>query len=238
MIEVILCIIGGILILYGLLIFILEDIQIFRILWFVLGAGLFLPKLLKGYPVPVFLYVIGAVLYLALFSGMVFIHLKNKAYAKESETVQNDVIILLGCKTPSLTMQFRSEAALNYLKKHDVPMIITTGGQGADETETEASAFRDILVSHGVQEERIVLEDTSVSTVENLEKSDQLYHVKERHVGIVTSGFHIYRSILVAKKLGYRYLSGIPGKVIPIYLPDYLLREALAFIKGMIRQTI
>jgi len=50
-------------------------------------------------------------------------------------------------------------------------MVITSGGRGADEARSEASAMAEYLVDHGIPAERILLEDQSTTTLENLRNS-------------------------------------------------------------------
>src|SRR5690606_7879849 len=48
------------------------------------------------------------------------------------------------------------------------PMLVTSGGQGADEDLPEAHAMRDYLVDRGVPADRVLVEDRSRTTWENL----------------------------------------------------------------------
>ena len=53
-------------------------------------------------------------------------------------------------------------------------LIVVSGGQGPQETVTEAEAMRRYLVSCGVAEDHIVKEERATSTLENLQFSDAL----------------------------------------------------------------
>ena len=95
--------------------------------------------------------------------------------AKTDAAPQSDYLIVLGAgvngSAPSLSMVNRLEAALDYLEAYPDAVAIVSGGQGAGEDVTEASAMHDWLVAHGMPESRIVQEDQSTSTRENLENS-------------------------------------------------------------------
>ena len=95
--------------------------------------------------------------------------------AKTDAAPQSDYLIVLGAgvngSAPSLSMVNRLEAALDYLEAYPDAVAIVSGGQGAGEDVTEASAMHDWLIAHGVPESRIVQEEQSTSTRENLENS-------------------------------------------------------------------
>ena len=84
----------------------------------------------------------------------------------------NDYAIILGAKVngeiPSLSLQYRLDAALDYAKENPHVYLILSGGQGAGEHISEAKAMKRFLVENGIQEERLLIEDMSTSTYENL----------------------------------------------------------------------
>lgn len=121
------------------------------------------------------------------------------------------VVIVLGAKVwpggPSPAMVRRLEKALEYHRSHPDALLIVSGGQGADEPESEAKAMRDYLIDNGVSEEQIVLEDRSTSTAENLrfskEKMQALgYDPETTPVVIVSNSFHLARVRMLAKRYG------------------------------------
>ena len=152
--------------------------------------------------------------------------------------IENDYIVILGCQvegsTPSVRLAQRVNTAVKYLKEHQNVKAVITGGQGPGEDITEAEAMRRILMENGIDEKRILVEDKSTSTMENLKFSDELYHLAGRNVVIVTSDYHIFRSLSIARKLGYKSVSGIAGKSQIPALPVYLLREYVAVVYYML----
>lgn len=86
-----------------------------------------------------------------------------------------DFIIVLGAQvrgdTPSVTLQYRLESAYDYLMVNPQTKAVLSGGQGPDEIMTEAEAMRRYLVGKGIEEERLILEEQSTSTYENLKYS-------------------------------------------------------------------
>ncbi|MFJ8529074.1 YdcF family protein [Bacillus sp. NPDC094106] len=115
-------------------------------------------------------------------------------------------ILILGAKLfgdkPSLSLQNRLDAALEYLHAHPETKVIVSGGQGEDEDIPEAHSMRNYLLSHGIKEEFILLEDRSTSTYENLKFSIDLYGVK--HAVVVSNTYHLYRTKIIAERLGMR----------------------------------
>lgn len=55
--------------------------------------------------------------------------------------------------------------------KNDNTILVLSGGQGNGEDVSEAQAMYDYLVQKGVDKSRLLLEDKSTSTVENIEYS-------------------------------------------------------------------
>jgi uncharacterized SAM-binding protein YcdF (DUF218 family) len=111
------------------------------------------------------------------------------------------------------------------------PILITSGGQGPDEDLPESHAMAQYLVDRGFPEDRIVREDKSRTTEENLrysraimERSDPGYRC-----AVVTNNFHVFRSALVARDTGVRgQVLGSPTA--RYFLPSATLREFTAVV--------
>ena len=84
------------------------------------------------------------------------------------------------------------------------PVLIVSGGKGSDEQVSEAAAMSSYLVSHGFPAERVVLEDQSRTTEENLTYTKAIME-RLRPGGyrcvIVTSNFHVFRAAMLARRL-------------------------------------
>ena len=62
--------------------------------------------------------------------------------------------------------------------------------------------MRNYLMVHGIDESRILIEDQSTNTYENLKFSMNLYNVK--HAVVVSNTYHLYRTKIIAKRLGMK----------------------------------
>lgn len=122
--------------------------------------------------------------------------------ARDQISGDPQVMIVLGCQVypwgPSILLQDRLDEALDYWRDHPDILVVVSGGQGADEPSTEAQAMYDYLVANGVEEERILKEEHSHNTYENLRDSFDLLKetVHQEEMGqvlVVSNGFHLTR---------------------------------------------
>ena len=145
-------------------------------------------------------------------------------------------VVVLGCKVkgdvPSLMLRRRLEAACTYLEEHPEVMCIVSGGQGAGEKISEAQAMQTYLIEKGIDAERILMEDKSTNTEENLAFSKNI--LEENGLGnaalIVTDGFHQYRASLFAEELGLDAYS-TSCNTQDILIPTYWVRDWFALAK-------
>ena len=149
-----------------------------------------------------------------------------------------DYIIVLGAQVRGTiitkSLRKRLEAAQEYLEKNPDTIAVVSGGQGTGEDISEAQAMYDYLVEHGIDGERIIIEDKSTNTDENIEFSmEKIYgdsNLGEPNIGIVTNNFHVYRAVAVCEKKGYD-VEGISGSSDEILFGNYMLREFFAVVK-------
>ena len=109
------------------------------------------------------------------------------------------------------------------------PLLIVSGGKGDDERVAEASAMASYLIARGFPADRLLLEDQSRNTEENLVFSTAIMDdlLPDPRVTIVTSDFHAFRAALLARQLGIRgQVTG--ARVAGYYRPSALLREFAA----------
>lgn len=148
-----------------------------------------------------------------------------------------DYIIVLGAQVrtdgPSVVLRFRLEKATEYLKENPETKCIVSGGQGSNEPKSEARAMADYLIEHGIAEDRILLEDKSTNTSQNLQFSKKLLP-ENVSVGIVTNNFHVKRALYLAKRFGLTNAEGIAAYSTPLYAPNNVVREMIGLVKDFI----
>ncbi len=153
--------------------------------------------------------------------------------AQENNPEKPNVIVVLGCKVngekPSRMLRRRLDAAYEALEKHSDILCIVSGGQGSNEKISEAQAMKNYLVEKGIEESRIIMEDKSTSTYENIKFSLDILDAMEmsHDMTLVTDGFHQYRASLIAKDQGINNITAYSAYTEPRYLFTYWVREWL-----------
>lgn len=154
-----------------------------------------------------------------------------------------DVIIVLGAQLnkngPGKTLKSRLDLANDVARLNPESILVVSGGMGENEPMTEAEGMRAYLAAKGIAQDRIVIEKCSRDTYENLMFSKQIlsdygYRVEMLQIGILTTNFHIFRALRLAKKAGYGSCIPMPAKCTKVLLPNYLVREGFALIKDLL----
>ena len=147
-------------------------------------------------------------------------------------------VIVLGAavygQTPSISVRHRCDRAIQHLQRNPGARALVSGGQGEGEDISEAEAMGRYLVEKGVAADRILLEDKSTSTWENLSFAKALIEGTggdPSRVAVVSSAYHLYRARRMAAALGMD-ADGLPSADgYPLYMTGMYLREALAVWK-------
>lgn len=161
------------------------------------------------------------------------------------------VVIILGAHTngliPGSSLMTRLNVGSQILKNNPEAVCIVTGGQGENETETEAAAMLHTLKFYGIDPARIYIEDKATDTIENLTFSAEIIEnegLDDLPIIIVTNKFHIGRARILAEKVvGGVYLDnevyarGLDVPSILYFIYDYT-RECMAYIKLGIRAIL
>ena len=149
---------------------------------------------------------------------------------------QYDAIIVLGAQvqrdgTPSVQLSWRLDAAYEAYSRKPVPVIVC-GAKGADEPATEAEVMRNYLMAKGIPREDILTDPDSFNTKQNLRNARKLLEDRPEisRVLIVTSDYHVPRSLAIADDLGFK-ATGLGSPCKPEYWIKNHAREALAWCK-------
>lgn len=129
----------------------------------------------------------------------------------------------------------RLDRAIEVLRTEEAagntPVVVPSGGRGDDETRAEATAMTEYLLERGVPADRVLPEDRSRTTRENLERSVAL--LRERGLSgrltLVTSDYHVLRTASLSRRLGLEArVVGAPTA--RYYRPSAFLREFAAIM--------
>ncbi len=124
-----------------------------------------------------------------------------------------DAIVLLGValdenSRPTAEMIARVDEAAKAFHEGllgENGVLIPCGGVLPGRTRSEADVMAALLESRGVPRERMRLEDKSQITIENMRFAARLLgDVKKKRVLVITSDYHVRRSILTARRAGIR----------------------------------
>lgn len=157
----------------------------------------------------------------------VLLYMADIAYLHQPDG--STTVLVLGCQVqangnPSVMLQRRLEKAKLYLQQCPDAMCIVSGGQGPDEPMPESTAMKQWLVAQGIDEGRIIEENASHDTRQNIDNS--LVILRERALGdevtIITDNFHQARARITltrqAPELTVTHISSLgPWGLQPIY---------------------
>ena len=154
-----------------------------------------------------------------------------------------DYVVVLGAKTTGGYMprilKYRLDAALLYAEENPDCMVIVSGGKGNDEEKPEAEVMKEYLLKQGLAENRIITEDKSRNTDENLSFSKKLIEEispegKENRIVIITNTFHVYRAVSLAKAKGMENAEGYAAKSRIEADYHYSVRECIGLMKELV----
>lgn len=233
------CIAGVLFFIYAIIIYRVGSGTTFFMLWFIASFCSFLmPIVLKfglwlKVPRPLritfwILFSIGLAIFI-LVEGLVISGFFSKPGPKA------DSIIVLGAQIrgdyPSVVLKYRLDRAYDYLCEYPDTIAIVSGGQGSNEPLPEAEVMSSYLVSRGIDPSRILIEDQSTNTIENIKNSFKLVDPKSTRIGIVTSNFHIFRGVAIARRQGAKNICGIPADSHKLYMLNNVVREFFGVVK-------
>ena len=235
-------IIGILCILYGIMVLMIRSGTTFFVVWFALGAFFLLlgflvhnhlleklPKILRTL---LLIAICAGILVLAVCEGFVLRGFSSRAPAGL------DYLIVLGAQVredgPSAVLKYRLDAAAQYLQENDSTVCIVTGGKGAAEPFPEGQGMKDYLVKAGIPEDRIIVEDKALNTVQNIQYSKALMSSPDAPTAIVTNNFHVTRALALARGQGLTNVHAIAAPSDLLFLPNNMFREFFGLTKDFL----
>ncbi len=147
------------------------------------------------------------IMFLVIIFYSIFNTLSIWNYAKDDETRSADVAIILGAATDGREVSSVFEERLNHgiwlYENGYVGNIILTGGYGEGNDRSDADIAKEYMVSQGILEEDILLEEKSTITEENLENAKIIMEQEGYDIALIVSDpLHMKRAMLMAKDYG------------------------------------
>ena len=226
----------------GVLMMRLEGHSLGNLLSFILGVLLLvLPVLAVALVLTQNVWAIGLaalLFFLCSYFGVVFVVFLSYAiaYGRMSTRVKPAGIVVLGSKlihgqVPPLLRSRLDKAVDLYQRTTPKPVLIPSGGQGLDESRAEGTAMAEYLLTVGVSEGDVLIEDKAVNTEENLKLASLMFSASGRSGPLVavTNNYHVLRAALLARslKLDAEVVGAPTAKY---YLPSAFLREFAAVL--------
>lgn len=153
-----------------------------------------------------------------------------------------DYIIILGCGirkdgTPTPLLKGRVDRALKFraqqLEETGKDLcFVASGGQGPNEVISEAECMKNYLISQGIPEDQIILEDKSSTTAENMSFSKEKIAEAgglEGKIAYSTTNYHVFRGGLKARRVKMRAV-GMGAKTKWYFWPNAAVREFVGLL--------
>lgn len=161
--------------------------------------------------------------------------------AKTEAEKDRDFLIILGCAlkkdgTPTPLLRGRLDLALQFRnaqleESSKEACFVVSGGQGADEVQSEAASMQAYLLEQGIPHGQILAENRSVNTLENMLFSKEIIDGvrKNGKVAFFTTNYHVFRAGLKAEQAGLDAVGmGAPTKW--YFWPNAAVREYVGLL--------
>lgn len=169
----------------------------------------------------------------AVFMTGILSYMMLNGYRKYDGNFKGQTVVVLGAKvngdSPSQSLRRRLDGSIKILNDNKEAKCIVTGGKGKGETRAEADVMKKYLVENGIDEKRILVENKSKRTIENIQFAKNI--AKENKLSqnfiVVTDKYHLYRASNYCKTADvgfYGYGVGTRNDLVA----SYWMREMMA----------
>lgn len=157
-----------------------------------------------------------------------------------------DVAIVLGFPPrdlkPAPVYAERLNQGIKLIEGNHVQYLILTGGKGSKYGINEADAGKQYMLDHGISENKILLEDSSTTTFENLVNARLVMQRHNFHTALIVSDpYHMKRAMAMCHKLG---IDAQPSPTQTSYIKSWFAKVgnaayeavslAIAFFRGQV----
>jgi uncharacterized SAM-binding protein YcdF (DUF218 family) len=118
--------------------------------------------------------------------------------AGKQELHAADAIVVFGAAEysgrPSPVFRARLDHAYDLFQQRLAPVVITTGGAGADPSYSEGGVGRDYLMHRGIQERNVIAETQGTDTAHSAERIGVIMRANKLHSCLAVSDeYHVFR---------------------------------------------
>lgn len=121
----------------------------------------------------------------------------------KSKFLEADCLIIFGCHLKPL-LDERLECAIKILKSKKIDTILLTGGIGVNGNFNESEYMKKALLNFGIAENKILIDDKSTTTEENIVNSIQILRdnnlINNKKIVLVSNQAHLRRIGMELKK--------------------------------------
>lgn len=167
-------------------------------------------------------------IYVGILCVFLYVDCSIIIHGNDADVSDTDILIVLGHQLDEgnigTCLKNRLNKAIEVLKDNEKKIIVTGGYTGSDISEAEA--MKNYLVGKGIAEDRILVEDESMTTIENFENTIRKYpETKDMNIGIISSEYHLLRARRIAKRTGYTNIKTTASKSEPLLMVHHMTLE-------------
>lgn len=135
---------------------------------------------------------------LAVLAYTAVVYFRIVRQSEKDESRSADAIVVFGAAEyvgrPSPVFKARLDHAADLYRKGLAPVVITTGGAGADPKFNEGAVGREYLKSLGIPDDHLIAETQSTDTAESARRVSTIMHANHMNTCLaVSDGYHIFR---------------------------------------------
>ncbi len=171
----------------------------------------------------------------------------NTIVVRYKAPLDRDYLIILGSGlrkdgSPTPLLKSRIDRAIAFYKQQKAETgkeltFITSGGKGDLEANSESLAMMRYLIEQGIPEDKIIQEDSSLDTMQNMrfskekiaERSKNGEFTSKTKVSYSTSNYHVFRSGICARRAKMRAI-GVGAKTKWYFWPNAAVREFIGLL--------
>lgn len=158
-------------------------------------------------------WLLGLLLAVLAYVGIVYFFVVRQSSGDEARHA--DVIVVFGAAEyagrPSPVYRARLDHAAELYRRGMAPLIITTGGAGADPRYSEGEVGRDYLKTLGIPDRALIAETQSPDTAASSRRVANIMYVNGMHSCLaVSDAYHIFRIKKMMGREGVTQVYGAP----------------------------